>query len=103
MRVRLISQSQVLHRLCREVLLEFEGRDWDYGMVAGYQGGRSADVRIWGVGPEFAFPGGVNFETDRTNLFLVDRKSVIPFLEWHTMAALSVLCMPDNERVLHSF
>jgi signal transduction histidine kinase len=103
MKIRLISQSQVLNRLCREVLLEFEGRTWDYGMVAGYQEARSADVLIWDVDPGVAFPEELNLETDRTNIFLVDRKDVVPFLEGHPMAALSILLKPVNERVLHDF
>jgi len=103
MKVRLISESHVINRLCREVLLEFEGRDWDYGMVANYQEGRSADVLLWDVDPGLEFPQELNLETERTNIFLVDRKDVVPFLEGHPMAALSILLKPVNERVLHDF
>src|ERR1700682_6390242 len=101
MKVRLISQNQLLHRLCREVLLEFRGRDWDYGMVDRYEDARDADVRIWDVEPELTFPPELNLETDKPSIFLVDRKHVVPFLEGHPMAALSILLKPVNERGLH--
>ena len=103
MKVRLISQNQVLNRLCREVLLEFRGRDWDYGMVDRYEPARGADICIWDVDPELTFPPELNLETDKPNIFLVDRKDVVPFLEGHPMAALSILLKPVNERVLLDF
>jgi hypothetical protein len=38
----------------------------------------------------------------RLNIFLVDRKDMVPFLEGHPMAALSILLKPVNERVGNS-
>src|SRR5438128_1454308 len=36
MRIRLISGDQFLCKLCREVLLGFRDREWDFGMVSSF-------------------------------------------------------------------
>src|SRR5262249_51760211 len=47
MRIRLISGDQFLYKLCREVLLGFRDREWDFGIVPSYEHAVHADLFLW--------------------------------------------------------
>ena len=76
MRIRLISGDQFLCKLCREVLLGFRDREWDFGMIASYEQARWADLFIWDLHPETQLPQNSDFDPRRRNIFLIARKHV---------------------------
>jgi signal transduction histidine kinase len=77
MRICLISDDQLLHNLCREVLLGFRGRDWDFSMVAsGDDHALPADLLIWDLSPNRQPPQGLDSDPQRKNIFLIERKEV---------------------------
>jgi signal transduction histidine kinase len=103
MKVRLISRNLELRRLCRRVLLEFRGRDWDFGLVATAEQARDAGLTIWDVVPASTLPERLDFDQERTNIFLVDRQQAVTLLEMLPFAEMSILLKPVNERLLHDF
>ena len=76
MRIRLISDDQFLHNLCREVLLGFRGRDWDFAMVASDGQTPPADLLIWDLSPNRQPPQRLDSDPQRKNIFLIQRKDV---------------------------
>ena len=76
MRIRLISDDQFLHNLCREVLLGFRGRDWDFAMVAQDGQPSAADLLIWDLSPDRQAPQKLDSHPHRKNIFLIERKDV---------------------------
>src|SRR5579864_8355584 len=71
MRIRLISDDQFLHNLCREVLLGFRGRDWDFTMVAsGDDHALAADLLIWDLSPNRQPPEKLDSGPQLKNIFL---------------------------------
>src|SRR5437773_1280597 len=101
MKVRLISASSGLHRMCREALLAFQDQEWDFGMVRSPEQAQAGDLIIWDVVPGLTLPEQLNFEQEKTNIFLVDRQRVIDLLEKLPLAVTSILLKPVNERLLH--
>jgi len=76
MRIRLISGDPFLSKLCREVLLGFKGREWDFGMIPSVDHDRGADLLIWDLQPEMHLPQNPDFDPRRKNIFLIGRKQV---------------------------
>jgi signal transduction histidine kinase len=77
MRIRLISDDHFLHNLCREVLLGFRGRDWDFSMVpSGDDHALPADLLIWDLSPKRQPPERLDSDPRRKNIFLIERKDV---------------------------
>ena len=76
MRIRLISDDQFLHNLCRDVLLGFRGRDWDFAMVSSDGQLPAADLLIWDLSPNRQPPERLDSDARRKNIFLIERKDV---------------------------
>ena len=76
MRIRLISDDQFLHNLCRDVLLGFRGRDWDFAMIASDDQAPPADLLIWDLSPSRQPPLRLDSDPQRKNIFLIARKDV---------------------------
>jgi signal transduction histidine kinase len=76
MRIRLISDDQFLNNLCREVLLGFRGRDWDFAMVASDGQTPPADLLIWDLSPNRQPPQRLDSDPQRKNIFLIQRKDM---------------------------
>src|ERR1700676_4431148 len=101
MRIRLISDDQFLHNLCREVLLGFRGRDWDFAMIA--QDGRpsAADLLIWDLSPDRQAPAKLDSDPNRKNIFLIDRKDV-GALQGHLPLGWGFVLKPVNPVLLRA-
>jgi signal transduction histidine kinase len=102
MKVRLLSRDPALHRLCRDVLLQFQGCEWDFGMVSCPDEACVADVCIWDIVPDLLVKK-LNFDQDKMNIFLLDRQHVVAFLEALPVAAMNIVLKPVNDRVLRDF
>jgi signal transduction histidine kinase len=76
MRIRLISDDQFLHNLCREILLGFRGRDWDFAMVSSDCQAPPTDLLIWDLSPNRQPPQRLDSDPQRKNIFLIERKDV---------------------------
>ena len=68
MRIRLISGDPFLSKLCREVLLGFKGREWDFGMIPSIEQDQGADLLIWDLQPEMQLPQNPDFDPRRARL-----------------------------------
>jgi signal transduction histidine kinase len=100
MRIRLISSDRVLYRLCREVLLGFRKRAWDFGMVSCYAQARQADLILWDLPAETPFPETNEFEDGLRCIFLIARQH-LKILQGRTeLAGLNLVLKPVNPGLL---
>ena len=102
MKVCLVSTNRQIRHLCREALLEFQGRDWDFRTISSPDQICAADLTIWDVTPGLAPLEKVNLNQKGKSIFLVDREDIVALLE-RPPAALSILLKPVNRRLLHDF
>jgi signal transduction histidine kinase len=101
MRIRLISDDQFLYNLCREVLLKFRGRDWDFAMVASEGQMPPADLLIWDLSATRQPPQRLNSDPQRKNIFLIDRKE-IGALQGRLPLGWGFVLKPVNPVLLHA-
>src|SRR5262249_16373925 len=102
MRIRLIAGDQFLCRLCREFLLGFRDREWDFGMVAGYEQARYADLIIWDLEPEAQLPQSPDFDPRRKNIFLIARKQLGMIQNRLPLSGCSIVLKPVNPVLLRA-
>jgi|SwirhirootsSR3_FD_contig_51_11423292_length_1451_multi_2_in_0_out_0_1 signal transduction histidine kinase len=102
MRIRLISGDQFLCKLCREVLLGFRDREWDFGMIASYEQARWADLFIWDLHPETQLPQNSDFDPRRRNIFLIARKHVGTLQRRLPLRGCSIVLKPVNSILLRA-
>ncbi|MBI1791981.1 MAG: HAMP domain-containing histidine kinase [Acidobacteria bacterium] len=103
MKLRLISNDRTLYQRCREVLLEFRDREWDFGMMATPAESGEADILVWDCQPEVQLPENLDLEEESRNIFLVDRKCLSHLRERFPLAALRILLKPVNQVLLRAF
>jgi signal transduction histidine kinase len=101
MRIRLISDDQFLYKLCREVLLGFRGRDWDFAMIPSDGEPVAADLWIWDLSPDRQPPQSPDSDPRRKNIFLIDRK-YIGALQGRLPLGWGFLLKPVNPVLLHA-
>ncbi len=101
MRIRLISDDQFLHNLCREVLLGFRGRDWDFTMLSADGQAPSADLLIWDLSPNRQPPQRLDSDPQRKNIFLIERKD-IGALQGHLPLGWGFVLKPVNPVLLRT-
>ena len=101
MRIRLISDDQFLHNLCREVLLGVRGRDWDFAMVAQDGQPSAADLLIWDLSPDRQAPAKLDSDPQRKNIFLIERKDV-GALQGHLPLGWGFVLKPVNPVLLRA-
>lgn len=101
MRIRLVSDDQFLYKLCREVLLGFNGRNWDFAMVA--PGGQTvpADLLIWDLSPDRKPPQSLDSDPQRRNILLVERQHV-GALQGRLPLVWGFVLKPVNPVMLHA-
>jgi signal transduction histidine kinase len=101
MRIRLVSDDQFLYNLCREVLLGFHGRDWDFAMVASDTHALPADLLIWDLSPNRQPPQRLDSDPQRKNIFLIQRKEV-GALQGRLPLGWGFVLKPVNPVLLHA-
>ena len=101
MRIRLISDDQFLHNLCREVLLGFRGRDWDFTMLSSDGQAPSADLLIWDLSPNRQPPQRLDSDPQPKNIFLIERKD-IGALQGHLPLGWGFVLKPVNPVLLRT-
>src|SRR5437763_13482407 len=102
MRIRLISGDPFLSKLCREVLLGFKGREWDFGMVPSVEQDQRADLLIWDLQPEMQIPQNQDFDPRRKNIFLISRKQVGDLQRRLLPGGCSIVLKPVNPVLLRA-
>jgi len=102
MRIRLISGDPFLSKLCREVLLGFKGREWDFGMIPSVEHDRGADLLIWDLQPEMHLPQNPDFDPRRKNIFLIGRKQVGELQRRLLPSGCSIVLKPVNPVLLRA-
>src|SRR5712671_5032471 len=73
MRIRLVSSDRFLYRLCREVLLGFRDRAWDFGMVSSFEQSQGSDLVLWDLPADAPFPA-TDLDHDGKVIFLIARR-----------------------------
>src|SRR5262245_5636735 len=102
MRIRLISGDRFLYRSCREVLLGFQDREWDFGMVGSYEQARSADLFLWDLQTEAQFPDNIDLDTTRKGIFLISRSRLGLLQRRLPLTGFSVILKPVNAVLLRA-
>lgn len=102
MRIRLISSDQCLYKLCREVLLGFRDREWDFGIASSYEYCPHADLFLWDLQPETQLPHDGHFNPQRGNVFLISRKNLAIIQNRHRLVGCSVVLKPVNPVLLRT-
>ena len=102
MRIRLISGDQFLCKLCREVLLGFRDREWDFGMVSSFHQAGSADLLIWDLDLETQLPQNPSFDPRRKSIFLIARKHVAELQNKLPLSGCGIVLKPVNPVLLHA-
>jgi signal transduction histidine kinase len=102
MRIRLISSDGFLYRLCREVLLGFRDRVWDFGMVASYEEARGCDLLLWDLPAETQFPEGSDFGSEERCIYLLARRQLKLLQRRPKLAGLSLVLKPVNPVLLRA-
>src|SRR5262245_59058453 len=102
MRIRLIARDEFLCRLCREVLLGFRDREWDFGMVAFYEQAHCADLFIWDLQPDTQLPQSTEFDPQRKNIFLIARKQLDALQRQRPLSGCSIVLKPVNPVLLRA-
>jgi len=102
MRIRLISGDPFLSKLCREVLLGFKGREWDFGMIPSIEQDQGADLLIWDLQPEMQLPQNPDFDPRRKNIFLIGRKQVGELQRRLLPSGCSIVLKPVNPVLLRA-
>jgi signal transduction histidine kinase len=103
MQIQLVSTDKQLYKLCRDTLAEFLGNECALNMGAVPGTKASADLFIWDCDSEVLLPQTLNFEQERTNIFLVSRKKMNVVRERFPMAAVAILLKPVNKAALRAF
>jgi signal transduction histidine kinase len=102
MRIRLISGDRFLYRLCREALLGFRDREWDFGMVSTYEQARFADLFLWDLLPDMEFPENSDLDPERKGIFLVARRHLQAIQRKLPHARFSIVLKPVNPALLRT-
>src|SRR5882672_10305934 len=102
MRIRLISGDQCLYKLCRDILIGFRGREWDFGMSVSYEQAGYADLLIWDLTKDAQFPESPQFDPRRKNIFLIARKDVEDLERRLPLGGCRVMLKPVNPVLLHT-
>src|SRR5712692_7517037 len=103
MKIHLISSDEQLYRLCREVLTQIPGKQWEFAAAAPNGRPPAADLYIWDFDPAIATPEMRDFSDERENLFLVQRKDLELFRDRFPLAAVATLLKPVNQTTLRAF
>src|SRR5438105_13163911 len=101
MRIRLVSGDRFLYRLCREVLLGFRDRAWDFGMVASYDQARGADLFLWDLPADSPFPGD-DFDPENKGIFLIARRHLKLLQRRTALAGFNLVLKPVNPVLLRA-
>src|SRR5947209_1250926 len=101
MRIRLVSSDRFLYRLCREVLLGFRERAWDFGMVSSYEKARGADLCLWDLPADMPFPAA-NFDPGQKTIFLIARRHLKLLQRRTALAGFNLVLKPVNPVLLRA-
>src|SRR5207247_2940040 len=102
MSIRLVSSDRLLCQLCREVLLGFRDREWDFGMIPAYEQARSADLFILDLNTDTQLPQEQDFDEARRNIFLISRKDVGILQRRLPLNGCSIVLKPVNPVLLRA-
>jgi hypothetical protein len=102
MRIRLISSDRFLYRLCREVLLGFRNRAWDFGMVGSYEQTRGSDLFLWDLPAEAPIPESNNFAAEQQCILLIARRHLKPLQRRTEVAGFNLILKPVNPLLLRA-
>jgi signal transduction histidine kinase len=101
MNVILISRDGDLYRLCREILAEFNGLDWQLVTATAADRPLDADLYIWDNPPKDLTVGGE--QRFARHLFLVARNDAAQFCENLERAEAAILLKPVTRACLAAF
>jgi signal transduction histidine kinase len=98
--VRLVSEDRDLYRLCREILAEIPGHNWNLSAAADDSG--DPDVLLWDYRPDMSLPDFIG-ESPSKHLFLVHRKDLAGFHEQTGATDAHILLKPVTRATLAAF
>jgi signal transduction histidine kinase len=102
MNVLLTSPDPDLYKLCRDILNEYEGLDWNLSKVTPGSSPTNADLYIWDGTPATDFPREIDQHFSK-HLFLLQRNEVAEFRENLGTAEAAILLKPVNRASLSAF
>ena len=102
MNVLLASPDTDLYKLCREILNEYQGLDWNLSKVAADSSAQNADLYIWDGTPAMDLPRELDPRFSK-HLFLLQPNEVAAFRENLGTAEAAILIKPVNRAALAAF
>src|SRR5260370_29894815 len=99
MRIRLVSSDRFLYRLCREVLLGFGDRAWDFGMVGSFEQAQGSDLFLWDLPGDMPFPSA-DFDPKQKIIFLIARRHLKVLQRRTALAGFNLVLKPVNPVLL---
>src|SRR5713226_7419751 len=96
MRICLISDDAYLSALCRQVLLQFRDREWDFSKVGSYERAIPADLLLWDLKPHIQLPQESTFDPRINQIFFVESKDLSAVQDKLPIGECSVLLKPFN-------
>ena len=97
--IKLISASNELYLMCREILAETSLPEWTLCRSTDCEPASSADLHIWDYVPEMQFPDGVCQHLSQ-HLFLVHRADLEHFHMKMASAGASIILQPASRVAL---
>lgn len=102
MKISLLSPDSDLHKMCREILGQFPGRNGHLLVAAEEPDTGTADLYIWDVQANAVFPRSLHHSLSKY-LFLLDRKDVSSFRESLGQVEANILLKPLTRATLSAF
>jgi len=102
MKICLLSTDRSLYRVCREVLLGFQNRAWDFGIVRTYEQAAGADLLLWDLPVETPIPENADFNAEHPCIFLIGRRHLNLEQRRAALSGFNLVLKPVNPVVLRT-
>jgi signal transduction histidine kinase len=102
MKIRLISSDRFLYRVCREVLLGFRHRAWDFGIVTTCEQAAGADLFLWDLPAEMPLPESVDFGAEQRCILLIARRHLKLLKPPTALSGFNLILKPVNPVLLRA-
>src|SRR5262245_33008083 len=102
MNVTLVSEDRDLYKLCREVLMDIPGHQWNITAVVPGTSVDGSDLCVWDYHPNTGLPECIG-ESASKHLFLVNRKDLVGFRDQIAATDAHILLKPVTRATLVAF
>ncbi len=103
MNISLFSTDNQLYQLCRDILADSLGSNFQLRMLTPSNSLPDSDLSIWDFLPNLSFPEGLQTKLDHKHLFLVQKKHLEILQERLGECGTAILLKPTSRAALSAF